>query len=356
MRSLGPAGWAAHGFFGFRAKTFGNPGGATSGDGSFNGGGGAPPGMTFTNRGNVTGGVPFVAAASDLLGNTLAVDQNTNVWRSTDGGVTWANVGQMTATPDTTAFGSLVQAAGTWIYGYQGSTVFRSTNLGTTWTAVVTNATAPASGSDPEGAISTDGAGNWVVLTNVGGTLVDGYAVSHDDGVIWAAPGISPVGNIAGVGMLWDGHQFVATIFPGGGFVDIVTSLDGATWSSIATADVQEYPVLFGGTYVTGSASDDRIFFGGSVNALAASAGVSLGSVGLAADISPVLATANGLLVVFDGNAAVASTNINPPAAAADFTLGALNLGGEGQVAACFDVHHLSIVVVGDGGSVVTNP
>jgi hypothetical protein len=33
MRSCGPAGWSSHGYYGFTAKTFGNPMGATSGDG-----------------------------------------------------------------------------------------------------------------------------------------------------------------------------------------------------------------------------------------------------------------------------------------------------------------------------------
>lgn len=43
MKSFSPAGAAVKAYYGLGARTFGNPGGALSGDGSFNGGGGATP-------------------------------------------------------------------------------------------------------------------------------------------------------------------------------------------------------------------------------------------------------------------------------------------------------------------------
>ncbi len=42
MKAFSPAGMAQKAYYGRGARTFGNPGGATSGNGSFNGGGGSP--------------------------------------------------------------------------------------------------------------------------------------------------------------------------------------------------------------------------------------------------------------------------------------------------------------------------
>lgn len=49
MRAVGPAGWSSHGYFGRQAKTFGNPLGASSGDGGTNpAGGGGGSVLTLT--------------------------------------------------------------------------------------------------------------------------------------------------------------------------------------------------------------------------------------------------------------------------------------------------------------------
>lgn len=47
MKAFSPAGMAQKAYYGRGARTFGNPGGATSGNGSFNGGGGTGPTPTM---------------------------------------------------------------------------------------------------------------------------------------------------------------------------------------------------------------------------------------------------------------------------------------------------------------------
>lgn len=70
MRAIGPAGWASHGYFGFGAKTFGNPGGATSGNGYF-----VPGGVTPARQNAIGNAIAFHDIEGNfLLGGFTAVD------------------------------------------------------------------------------------------------------------------------------------------------------------------------------------------------------------------------------------------------------------------------------------------
>lgn len=106
MRSIGQAGWAVHGYFGVGAKTLGNPGGATSGDGSMGGGGGPPPlpGPPFT---------PTLPAATLPAGTSVQQLQiiDANTWAAVASGsaAAWTSNGGASWTPVAGPLGNITQ-------------------------------------------------------------------------------------------------------------------------------------------------------------------------------------------------------------------------------------------------------
>jgi len=208
---------------------------------------------------------PTVAAwagsATDGAGNTLAVDVNNNVWRSSDGGVTWsARTGIVDAQPvSSIAFGAGVFiATGSGV----GSPVHRSTDEGVTWVSHATGAlTSPLTALSM---IATNGSGMWIVGCN-GGTApsaVKNYAVSTDNGLTWT-PG--PIGGYDNDGWalahsaIWDGSEFVV----GGiqfntGASTIVTTPDGVTWTETAsTSSFDRVLTQAFGLYIIGGSSNN---------------------------------------------------------------------------------------------------
>jgi len=111
VKSFSPAGMAVKSYYGLGARTFGNPGGATSGNGSFNGGGGSTLVFRHTNLTALScndiafNGATWIAGGGG--GSAL------EIWRSTDA-ITWTNV--FTADPLTVqSLLAVAFGAGTWV-------------------------------------------------------------------------------------------------------------------------------------------------------------------------------------------------------------------------------------------------
>lgn len=386
MRSIGRAGWSSHGYFGFAAQTFGNPDGATSGGGAWTGvtnqggdgaaaglgkglrdgglnpngpnqgGGGGPvnPGLTWTYRGNVTVSVPILGVASDAAGNTLLIDLNGHVKRSTDGGHTWSAWSAIGGFAAVASFGFLYEAGGTWMFSCAqtgGASFLRSTDGGVTWTAIT-------SGISSAGFISlgTDGAGNWFGIGNSVNAPPTFYGFSVDDGVTWTSAGVTTVGGPGACQILWD-TAHAQWVIPGtavGSFNGTFwTSPDALTWTAIPVTSTQLLTPLFkvGADYY---ACDN-------INGFTFSPAATLAAV--AAEAGPGHATgiggasfafaAGANFFVLDGSNGVAN--------APDFEtwlVGTLNytLGTETTNAACYDSTHGSAIAASNGGSICTYP
>lgn len=180
-----------------------------------------------------SGGLGCIGTRADT-GVMLAVGfgTNPNVWKSTDGGTTWAMVGS----PGFVDSGVFVGYGATqWLtIGTQGSSPLYfsvSTDDGTTWSAP--QSMPSMSGNVfASGAIATDGAGNWVAIGL--GAPPDNYWVSTDDGSSWISPNLFAAGDQFGVipGLLtWDGAKWCA-VFSNSDFSAnfVSTSTDGQNW------------------------------------------------------------------------------------------------------------------------------
>lgn len=167
-----------------------------------------------------------------LLGGGRNGGTNTNVWRSTDGGMTWALVGLQ---PFVNCGEFLGYGTTQWIA--QGSTSSSnvqfslSTDDGATWTAA-TNFPGPNNGA-VSAAQATDGAGNWVAIGD--SDPPDNYWVSSDDGTTWTSPNLFDAskqdGSVQGL-LVWDGHKWCACWNnPDDSALFVSVSTDGgATW------------------------------------------------------------------------------------------------------------------------------
>lgn len=158
-----------------------------------------------------------VWSSSDSLGGTLGTtDTNIFVARSIDDGATWTDPAALNSNaasdsgydyePHVTTDG-----AGNWITVWHSNDSFggtigtdydilfsRSTDDGATWTApaVLNTNAATDSGTDVQGLVATDGAGNWVATwassDTLGSTIGSDsdilVARSTDNGATWTAP------------------------------------------------------------------------------------------------------------------------------------------------------------------------
>jgi len=169
--------------------------------------------VVFTDQGAVGGGGLKVLGVQPGAGIALAMDGGFNIWKSTDGGATWAQIA-------TDIFGgTAVNVAGVmfgqahWLACAQVNTglpgVVQSADGGVTWVDV-----SPV-GIDPAGfpVLGTDGAGKWVLLCNFGPSATN-YAASADDGSTWTVPGLYSSNGTALSVVLWDGARFVACLAP----------------------------------------------------------------------------------------------------------------------------------------------
>jgi len=172
-------------------------------------------------------------------GITLAVAgpggaDNGVIYKSTDGGAVWAQVGQVTFV---NAGGFIGFGQTHWLsVGTSGTAggqvqVSLSTDDGTTWTAPTT---LPGSNNNSAAiAIATDGAGRWVITG--ANAPPDNYWVSTDDGVTWSSPNDFATQDGAGPGrVIWNptaGQFQAAWIAAGGGSQFLSTSTDGLHWT-----------------------------------------------------------------------------------------------------------------------------
>ena len=228
-------------------------------------------------------------AAGDLW---LAGATPDDIYRSTDGGVTWDSSGIGAPAGQTAVSGIAVAPNGDiWLAGATPDDIYRSTDDGVTWdssgigapagqTAVRGIAVAPngdiwLAGSTPDDIYrSTDGGATWDssgIGAPAGQTIVSGIAVapngdilltgglpndiyrSTDGGATWDSSGIgAPAGStfVSGIAVAPNGDIWLAGINPD----DIYRSTDGgATWDSSGIG------APAGQTNVTGIAFDPRI-------------------------------------------------------------------------------------------------
>jgi hypothetical protein len=163
MRAIGPAGWSSHGFFGFRAKTFGNPTGATSGNGS-------PVTNTvdaFIDQLAVGGGNVLIAGIYPSVGNPVtAVRLNASL----DALATQADMPISVFIPENGVFQAFY-AAGDWI-ATDGTNIASSNNNAETWNLAVSTAGGTINNQYSLVYDDLNGAAIMADSTNTGGVLV----------------------------------------------------------------------------------------------------------------------------------------------------------------------------------------
>jgi hypothetical protein len=354
MRSIPRAGWAAHGFFGFAAKTFGNPSGATSGDGAL-----IPPGppavtpVVWTFRAQPTsGGAPVYAMASDDSGRTILVDTSGAVQISTDGGHTWNGAGVIS--PFTIFTGSprgmLVASDGVWILSGAnsvGSAFLRSIDNGTTWIPITGVASA----------LGTNGAGTWVSTPADAPLPPASYQISSTNGLTWASTGVTTIAGEYMLPILWNGTDFVLFSVDAttGTIPTIWTSPDAATWTGFPSNTSVEnwgFALLAGGNYYVTDQQAANVYTGASVDALNNSPPIATNLTGGALLLGR---TAAGQFFAFDTVGNVANTN---PGSFTAWVLGTPNFSqpGESGNQLCFDAVNNSLIVGGTAGSICTVP
>jgi hypothetical protein len=378
MRSIGPAGWASHGFFGFHAQTLGNPDGASSGGGAWQGvtnqgGDGQAAGLTpkgirdgganvnGPNQGGGGGPIPpptgwvartspipggiFVAAASNLSGVTVALDVHNNVYRSTNG-TTWPASTVSIASSTETLF--LAWGDGVFIaISHTTGNLYRSAD-GITWGGAI----ASGLGANNASAIATDGAGNWVICSTVPGPT----AISADNGLTWA---ISTGAALSLVDVLiWDGTIFVgASRDEGTNNSEIVSSANaGSSWdlTPIVNPGSNKFSpglTVQSGSYVIGMNTPTPFVRTAPLHDPSSLVGPPNIAVPLVGQPF-IIVSGNGVIWLFDLNGNVCASNT----AGATWTAGTLNFtSGDFPGAAVHDAfNHLFIAFGENGGSIST--
>jgi hypothetical protein len=231
MRAIPPAGFAPHGFFGFVAKTFGNPTGAASGTGYYPGPQPAPVGGNWVARTPPLAGANITAVGGNASRIVLFTDAPAVLY-SDNQGETWSTA----APPPFTNFMPTMATNGTnlWVAADNTGSSFVSID-GATWTVGGIIAT-PWSGFP----VIVFGAGIFIVSS---GSNEEGDIFLSANGLLWsAATGTEPnQGNLA----LYDGSHFVATALTADGSnVAIASSPDGNVWTSGTAAAFEFQPTM----------------------------------------------------------------------------------------------------------------
>lgn len=204
-------------------------------------------GVTWRGVGNVPGvNVAINQLTASAAGVTLMIDGNGFVWRSLDGGKTWANISSDLVGASLNSACNLVSSTtGTWLV-CNGADSYRSINNGANWTHIPTGLTSAGSMS-----LATDQAGTWIAFPNATGS---NYGRSTNDGLTWTAHamfGVDPP-NTGSTNSppIWDGARFGLFTFSnvGGVFKSFVdTSPDGLTWTVTASPALMQQ-MLFNAT------------------------------------------------------------------------------------------------------------
>ena len=162
-------------------------------------------------------------AAGDLW---LAGNTPNDIYRSTDGGVTWDSTGISAPAVQTSVQGIAVAPNGDlWLVGFGPNDIYRSTDNGVTWDSA--GISTPAGQNAVTGIAAAPNGDLWLV----GRDLNDIY-LSTDNGVTWDSTGISAPAvqtSVQGIAVAPNGDLWLAGNTPD----DIYRSTDGGvTWDS----------------------------------------------------------------------------------------------------------------------------
>lgn len=245
---------------------------------------GPSPGAWIARTSPSAGAAWLLGVASSGAGTSITVDSIGNIYRSTDGGVTWsaavANIGL-----GIEGFASFTN--GVFLISGTGGFIFRSTDDGITWSAPID--THNASSLSPV-SWAVNGANVVALPSNVGDS-----SISTDTGATWIYHnGIFGVFGVwQAIASLWDGAQYVAIGSTAGEVSTVNTSPDGFTWAQTAivpSTDIFDNGLAFAsGLYVASTATN-------AVRSAASAAGLAS-----AADTATPL-DAGGLSFVVSGN------------------------------------------------------
>lgn len=330
---------------------------------------GPPPGPVFTNQGIITGGgsgsAPFIAVASDTLGNTLALDNSGEVWLSTNGGETWNSVYTGLPIFNTVAPGNLNYGNGTWVWADAGNPIQTSTDGGTSWNPIVTGIDPPGGGAPGSVAVYEAGSTNRWLLWSGESTDVSGDATNYAtslDAITWdVGSTYNNLGNAAGGALSVPIFDATAWRLPvviepiATPVVVIASSTDGGVGqdysSSASTGDVPSNAYIFslvklGAQYIAAIPNNTyRANLSLTTLVTAANQAMPAGF-----NYFSALITIPGFAYAFDFGGNVCTWASGGGAWTAP---GVTNLS-DYAVAACYDTVHNAVIAVGSGGDVAT--
>lgn len=333
---------ATKGYFGYGAKSFGNPLGAISGNGGTSGAGSnppnpGPPALVWHTIASPTAGVA-IGGLTIAGGALYIVDANGLVYKSVDGGSSWPETGASGAVGG----GNIVTgSAGRLIAAGTGPNSHFSDDGGVTWSP--TGLVANTSGT---GLMASNGAGGIFCATDAG--VAGNRAYSINNGFSWSLAVDAP---LTGDGMVtpftgWNGALFGFPLqIGGGGFIGSTPT--GQVWSE----EGDPYGLsIFAVIFVNG-----LWLASGFPNLLSAATLAGLNTApqvilpltdsGFAVAANPV-----GITVVADDNAGVCNA-LSP---AGPFTLTALPGWATGEIPTglVWDAVNSRFVIVSDAGNV----
>lgn len=228
MRAIGPAGWSSHGFFGFEAKTFGNPSGSTSGDGHLVPPGGGPEnaiaiqfaaglgGFMMGGFQGATSSTQFTAIRFNTVFANLATQADTPISNLADG------------------IGNVFFANGNFIVGDSDGTIANDMGDGLAWALAIN----PAGAAFPSGtgyALTFDVVHDTVILSDNNSTNI--YTTPNTTPLTLTANATGAVTKIGAVAYKGTGGLTLAQEQGGGSGAQIWQSTDGGTtWAAVAAA------------------------------------------------------------------------------------------------------------------------
>lgn len=313
---------------------------------------GAGPGISITSALSsvnwalgmtAVSGAAIIGVASDLSGNTLAVDLNGIVYKSTDGGQTWINFSTVTITGPGGPGGNLAWSAGTFVLAHDPTSVKTSTNGGLTWSAVSTGIT----GTFTPGYAANNGAGVWVITSNASPGTTHCYSISTDDAITFSTSANVSTPQFPNAPALWDGSQFVS-------FDDnapsVLTSSTGATWTpTTSNSPNLQWASLATGAYVCAlDAFAGELRVASTHDGLGTVANTTIGGLGAISITVAVGAT----VFAFDTGGSQIGSSLD---SGATWSLVVSNFSsGDHCSAVCFDTLHSCFIAGGFLGGVIS--